>query len=260
MHRRLLLLGFTFILFTSLSFGQGDPYRAEVGFQVGSNIYHGNVNTIADLEHIAKNLGNQTLDIGTTFRYRVNKRIALRAGYDYSKVKGSYRYKDSEDIYSAQLNNPIHMMDIWGEFNFFDLENNPYRPFSKKYSPYIFAGIGGMILPKYELQQGGNFTSSIPFGIGFKLKFAERLNLNLRLTNRLMLADGMEGLKEFDNPPPITQSNFMNNDLLSGITFGITYDFWVNDCGCIESTFGRNKKPTEHKLPKVKREKKDKKK
>ncbi len=260
--RYTLFFSLFFLFFIPYGFGQTDPYRAEMGFQTGVNLYAGDVNTIADLRSFVRNTQNLSLDYGVTFRYRVNKRIAFRAGYDFTGVDGVYKYIDGEGDYSTSLKNSIHLFDLWSEFNFYDLENNPYRPFSKKYSPYIFAGLGMMYSPHYSfapIENQNKHSFSIPFGVGFKWKFAPRLNLNARLTSRLMMNDGLEAISDFDAREPFNTNNFMNYDLLSGFTIGITYDFWMKDCGCVENSFSKGKKPYEQKLPKAKKESKEKK-
>ena len=117
------LLSIILMLFANSALGQDDPFRAEIGLQVGANSYSGDVNTIADLNNYTKNLDNLSTEVGMLFRYRFSKRLALRAGYEFSSVKGNYRYRDGNEQYRVILNNPLHAVDIWGEFNFFDLEN-----------------------------------------------------------------------------------------------------------------------------------------
>ncbi|MHB9056022.1 MAG: DUF6089 family protein [Paludibacteraceae bacterium] len=236
-------------------FSQDDPYKAEIGLQTGLNIYSGDVNSIADRELFLSNLQNMKPDFGAMFRYRFNQRLALRFGYDYTSVKGNYTYRDNSGIYSATLNNPLHVIDLWGEFNFFDLENNPYKLYSKRYSPYIFAGFGGMVMPQYKDSEGKNYTLTFPFGVGFKMKFAQRWNFNIQLTNRLLLGDDLEGMLQFDNPLPKTISNPMNHDLHSGISIGFSYDFWTRNCNCNESSFSKSRKPASQRIVKQKRPK-----
>ncbi len=237
---------------------QGDPYRAEIGFQTGLNLYSGDVNTIADLSSYSQNLKNLKPDLGLFFRYRFNQRLAARIGYDYTSVKGAYQFTDQAATHQVNLNNPLHVFDLWGEFNFFDLENNPHKRFSKRFSPFIFAGAGGMLMPEYlSPESNSNFTFTIPFGVGFKMKISERWNFNAQFTNRLLLGDNLEGLSEFDNPLPKTEANPMNNDLLSGISIGLSFDFWNRDCDCPGGTFNTGKKPAAQKTVKQKRSKKD---
>ena len=254
--QKIVFLSLLLIINRLPAISQNDPYRAEIGLQTGLNIYSGDVNSIADRRLYLSNLQNVRPDIGAMFRYRFNQRLALRAGYDYTSAKGEYSFRDAAGTYTATLNNPLHVFDLWGEFNFFDLENNPYKRFSKKYSPFIFAGLGGMIMPRYKDTEGRNYTLTIPFGVGFKMKFAQRWNFNVQVTNRLLLGDDLEGLTPYDNPIPQTGFNPLNHDLLSGISIGFSYDFWTRDCDCPGSTYDKGRKPAAQKTVKQKEPKK----
>lgn len=253
--RKSVLLSLILFAFTIFAWGQDDPYRAEIGFQAGLNGYTGDVNSIADLNLLGKNLKNVQGDFGLMFRYRFNQRLALRLGYDYTKVKGIYAYRDGAETYSATLNNRLHLADLWGEFNFFDLENNPYKRFSKRYSPFIFAGIGMVLTPGYKSVEPRNSVFTVPLGVGFKWKMAEKLNFNIQYTHRLALGDHLEGKPEFDNPIPKTTANLLNNDKLSGLSIGISYDFWVRSCDCPGGTFDNSRKPAAQKTVKQKKPK-----
>ena len=250
---KIVLLSLMLILSYLPVFSQNDPYRAEIGLQTGLNIYSGDVNSIANQDLYFSNLQNMKSGIGGIFRYRFNQRLAIRLGYDFTTAKGNYLYRDAAGTYSAMLNNRLHVMDVRGEFNFFDLENNPYKRFSKRYSPFIFAGFGGMVMPGYKNSEGKNYTFTMPFGVGFKMKFEQRWNLNLQLANHLLLGDNLEGKVQFDNPLTRTEFNPMNHDMLSGFSIGFSYDFWTRNCDCNENSFAAGRKPASHKTVKPKK-------
>ncbi len=116
------------------------------------------------------------------------------------------------------------MLKFCGEFNFFDLERNPYKRLSKTFSPYIFAGVGVIY--------SDSLKASIPFGIGMKVKLSHRWNLNVQWSNRLSFGDNLEGVNKLNNTSNLNGTNLFNNDLLSTLTLGISYDIWKKDCGC----------------------------
>lgn len=248
--RKSVLLSLILYILSSPVWGQNDPYRAEIGFQTGLNLYSGDVNSISDLGLYGKNFNNQNADFGLMLRYRFNKRLAVRLGYDYTKVKGNYLYRDAAETFTATLNNPLHLVDFWGEFNFFDLENNPYKRFSKRFSPFIFAGVGMVFTPEYKSEEPKSSPLTIPFGAGFKWKMADKLNFNIQYTSRWVIGDFLEGKPEFDNPIPKTTSNPMNNDRLSGISIGFSYDFWTRDCDCPGGTLDKGRKASPQKIVK----------
>jgi len=54
-------------------------------------------------------------------------------------------------------------------------------------------------------------------------------------TNRLMFSDNLEGLEgagKFDNPAELNGSNIFNNDMLSTLSIGITFNIWKKKCDC----------------------------
>lgn len=255
--RKSVLLSLILLITHVTSWGQEDSYRAEIGMQGGLNVYSGDVNTIADLGLYSENMKYLNADFGILLRYRFNQRLALRLGYDYTKVKGNYAYKDGVGIYTATLHNPLHVFDLCGEFNFFDLDNNPYKKFSKRFSPFLFVGIGGILTPDFKSEEtGSNFTTTIPYGFGLKWKMGGKWNFNAQVTSRLLMGDNLEGKISYDNPFPKTISNPLNNDLFTGFSVGFTYDFWMKDCNCPQTVSA--KRPTSQKTVKQKKPKKGK--
>jgi len=230
--RKTVLLIFTMVFILCVPARSQDEYRAEIGVQGGGNIYAGDVNTIARLDYFVQNMKNIQPDFGAFFRYRFNPRTALRLGYDYSSVNGLYKFSETT---SQMLSQQLHILDFTGEYNFFDLENDPYKRYSKKFSPYIFAGLGVMLMPNTMNIYNKKYSAIFPFGIGLKVKIAQRWNFNLQWANNLLLGDNLEGLlMMYDSNIDSWKSriNPMNNDLLSGINMGISFDFWKKGCNC----------------------------
>ena len=62
--RLTVLLSVILMLFSNSALGQDDPFRAEIGLQVGANSYSGDVNTIADLNNYTKNLDKLSTEVG----------------------------------------------------------------------------------------------------------------------------------------------------------------------------------------------------
>lgn len=193
-------------------------YKAEIGANTGVSYYLGEANN--------QLFTNMRPTFGGFFRYKLNSRIAFKAELTSTSVSG----KDF-------ITNNIYIGDILGEFNFFDLENNPYKRFSKTYSPYIFTGISLMtdVFQSQILPEVG-----IPFGFGIKIMLGTRWNLNAQWTNRLLLADNLEGTSEtkgsdiYNNPKALNGSNLLNNDLISTFTVGISYSIWKEGCDCLD--------------------------
>lgn len=209
-----------------------DEYRAEIGVAGGGSYYLGDANNLS--------FKNMQIDYGAFFRYRFNPRMALKVEFSSTKIGGDFNYLNNQTI---TINNAVNAFDLTGEFNFFDLEKNEYKRFSKIFSPYIFAGVG-MMNYSYADSTGGKSNStgiSIPFGIGMKVMLGKRWNLNVQWTNRLLFADNLEGLPKLNNPNGFNGNNPFNNDLLSTVTVGISFDIWKKQCDCENATVKKDK-------------------
>ena len=200
--------------FSYLSAQKNSDYRLEIGLMGGISSYMGDANKTF--------YGNIAPTYGGLIRYRFDTRFAVRGEYSWTETIGGKDYLD--------FANPVHTMDLCGEFNFFDLEQSKYKRFSKIYTPYIFLGIGGML---YD-DDGASFGLSFPFGVGFKLKMGNRVNLNIQLSNRLLFKDNLEGIPEYNDPYGLNGSNPLNNDFLSSLTIGVTFNLWARKCECIK--------------------------
>ncbi len=192
---------------------QRNDYRAEIGLLGGAAYYLGDAN-LTPFKHT-------TANYGALFRYRFTTRLAARA-----ELSRTTLYGGSDELAFSQAAN---LLDLCGEFNFFDLEKNEYKRFSKTFAPYLFVGVGAM---NYTYEGASAFGVSIPFGIGIKVKLGGRLNFNAQFSNRLLLKDDLEGMAVYNDPYGLNGSNFMNNDLLSTLTVGFTYDIWKKGCDC----------------------------
>jgi len=209
-----------FLLITNsmFMFGQKDTYLAEIGVSGGVSFYKGDGSSslFSNLQPV----------YGGLLRYNINPAFALCFDLSRTSIKGSYI--DSNVTYTFKNQNDA--LDVLVEFNFFDLEqikNNDNQ--ERKLSPYIFAGYG---LLKYSYENQSKLNPQFPFGIGLKYKLKNRWNLNLQWTNRVLFADDMEGKAQLNDKFKLNGSNFFNNDVLSGITLSVTFDFLKKPCNC----------------------------
>lgn len=193
-----------------------DEYKAEIGVNTGLTSYIGETNKTL--------FSNVRIAYSGYLRYRFDNRFAAKAELVRATVAGS-----------GIVDNPIFAGDICGEFNFFDLEQNPYKRFSKTLSPYVFLGLS-MVTEVYNTQKFPEF--GFPFGIGLKVKLNKRWNLNAQWTNRLIFADNLEGytapnvISNYNNPSGLNGSNILNNDLVMTYTVGLSFDIWKKQCDC----------------------------
>jgi hypothetical protein len=202
------------IIFASVSFcathAQQPFYRMEFGAWAG--VCSETSSTLYNTLHPA---------YGAMFRYKFDKRWALR--FD----GGAYNlYSVFNDIVTkkrTEYTNSLIVSDLVFEFNFFDYEINEFNRHARRFTPYIFAGGGATT---YEFESKREFAPLITFGVGFKYKIAPRWNLNIHYIHYLSFNDRLDGVYELSDIHEVKGSNFLNKDMISAITVGITFDFW----------------------------------
>ena len=159
------------------------------------------------------------------YRQKFNPRLAAHLSWNSTIVAGSGLIDDV----NIPFNNRVNAFDLAGEFNFFSYERKEYLPFSKTFTPFVFAGVGGVL--------GDSVGVSIPFGVGFKMMLGDRLNLNIMWSNRLMFNDNLEGKADFNDHAGLNGTNIFNNDMLSTLSVGITLNIWKKKCDCSSESF-----------------------
>jgi len=196
-----------------------DQYLAEIGVTAGNGYYLGDANEMP--------FKNSSLVYGSVFRYRIDPRLSVRVEWNHGTVEGKYFNSTGETL---NFGNSFNAVDINGEFNFFDLMQKSNSRNSKKYSTYIFAGLGTTI---YANESSNTVTAfSIPFGVGFKYKVSTRFNVNLQWNMRWLSSDDLEAVNDLNNAQRLNGSNPLNKDFFSTVTLGITFDFLKKPCDC----------------------------
>jgi hypothetical protein len=213
---RYAITGFLLLL-AGLVNAQEDTYFAEIGVHGGSSYYLGDANNVL--------FKNAQLSYGLIYRQKFNPRLAAHLSWNSTIVAGSGLIDDV----NIPFNNRVNAFDLAGEFNFFSYERKEYLPFSKTFTPFVFAGVGGVL--------GDSVGVSIPFGVGFKMMLGDRLNLNIMWSNRLMFNDNLEGKADFNDHAGLNGTNIFNNDMLSTLSVGITLNIWKKKCDCSSESF-----------------------
>ena len=86
----------------------------------------------------------------------------------------------------------------------------------KRISPYLSLGLGAT----YSTSK--NFVPNIPISFGAKYKINRRLNLALEMRARMMLGDGVDGLKDLYG---VESGVLKNNDWCPTLMLSISYEF-----------------------------------
>jgi len=204
-------------LFSANVFSQIN-YHAEIGVFGGGSYYIGDANS--------QLFDNMQQTYGGFFRYNLNPRFALKA--ELTKVNKIVGPNNSF------VNKTVNIGNLCAEFNFFDLEIDESNRFGKQFSPYIFTGIGG-VTDIYLKQKAPKVC--LPFGVGIKIKLADRWTLVAQWENMLLFSDNLEANPKYNNTNNLNGSNIFNNDLLSTITVGISFNFWEKRCNCLNNTY-----------------------
>lgn len=218
------------LLEAGLMNAQEDTYFAEIGVHGGSSYYLGDANNVL--------FKNAQLSYGLIYRQKFNPRLAAHLSWNSTTVAGDGLITNGT---SFPYSNRVNAFDLAGEFNFFSYERKEYLPFSKTFTPFVFAGVGTVIGDSIETRLSKKnslpFGVSIPFGVGFKMMIGDRLNLNVIWSSRMMFSDDLEGKKVFNDHAELNGTNIFNNDMLSTLTVGITLNIWKKKCDCSSESF-----------------------
>lgn len=187
-------------------------YRLEIGGHGGGNFYIGDANPTT----LFSDMGAM---YGAIVRYNTNYRYALKANVFKGSVSGNVS-ADNPNIPGLE-NDVSFQTDYYDigfnvEFNFFPYTRED-EPKASALSPYIFTGAGTTIIPS------GDIIFNIPFGLGVKYMVAERLNIGAEFGMRKLFSDNLENRMVIDDPNESNESNFINNDYYSNISFFITF-------------------------------------
>jgi len=226
-----------------LAYAEERPYLCEIGLQGGAGYYVGDATP-----HIFSDVRET---YGVHFRYKFTRRWALQVKGMTQRITGNekiWQHHTAAD--STMWTNRLINMDVMAECNFFRLGmKNPYDSRIKPYTPYIFLGVGVAVyggmqtIPAGALDAKGQKTKDkmdlittkgtvpfshvaayIPFGIGFKWKFHERLGLNIAWQHNLYIADNLEGRDELDNSYNLNGNNILNCDLTGQFTVSLVLE------------------------------------
>jgi hypothetical protein len=188
----------------------------DFGVLFGGAYYNGEINP-------TRQFYKPSLSYGAFIRQNLNKRFALRFSGYYSHLKGNVN--DFPDRVTHYIPPPREsfskqVLDLTGqlEFNFL-----PYITGERNFlrSTYVSGGLG------YGLFSGSSNSLLIPFGVGAKMNFGERLSAGIEWSFRKTFADDID-----DYPNLLGNTLINNNDWYSFFGLFISYKFvkFAADC------------------------------
>ncbi|PXV62817.1 hypothetical protein CLV62_11733 [Dysgonomonas alginatilytica] len=219
-------------LFSSVN-GFCQEYEYEIGGMTGISSYMGDANKTNLFQ-------SPNFALGAVFRYNKNFRWAYKANLVVGGVSGDTR--KSGNVFPNQQNTSFSrtFYELGGqvEYNFFHYSDKYQYLGTRKFSPYIFTGLGFTVGSGDETFFGMN----LPLGIGLKYKWKDRLNLGFEFSFRKLFGDSFDvtskkGDLSLDDPYNIKSSFFKNKDWYLLTMFSVTWDFGLRSKSCVDSLY-----------------------
>ena len=193
---------------------RAQAYKYEIGAAVGIGAYVGDANT--------NPFHKPGAAYGVIFRQNINYRWAIKYDLATTRMRGTteglgYAFPDG---LKYSFSRQVLDFGAQAEFNFFSYGVGESYKETRRFSPYITAGIGFTAVPR---KGDGYFNLNIPLGVGLKYKIGTRWNIGLEFTMRKTLGDKLDG-KALKDPYRISSKIFKNTDWYSLTIFTISYD------------------------------------
>ncbi len=212
-------------LFTGNIFAQ--QYLYEVGVTGGAAFYSGDANNYSLFQQ-------PKAVMGVMIRRNLNFRTALKldvlqATVGNSTLNSSNVLPGNTTLDGLKFKSKFYDVNAHLEYSFFSYSDSFEFKQTRRFTPYIFAGMGYTQVSSPQSMGRLNF----PFGVGVKLKIGRRLNVGAEYSVSLLMSDRLEGLSALDSPYGIsTGSGFKNNDIYSYLKVYLTFDIIQKGCNC----------------------------
>ncbi len=203
-------------------------YKYEIGGAVGTSFYMGDVNRTKFYLH--PGIAN-----GFLFRYNINFHWGIKANIFAGNISG--KSEDSGNLFPFAHHGSFHRtlaeLGIQVEFNFFPYSDRYAYLGTKIFTPYLFTGVGGTYATGEKFFMGAN----IPFGIGFKYKLKNRMNIGIEFSMRKLFSDDFDVTQKgtgwnLDTPYGIRSSILKNQDWYSFTMIFLTWEFSRREDPC----------------------------
>lgn len=174
------------------------PLLSPFSFYVGGGItaYAGDLSTPPDFTN-QKNHLTPLVNLGIS--YRLTHYISLRADINGFQLY-SQPANNSDQLVGFKSNNVEGSLILVHEF----ISKSSIENYTRKFSPYIFGGIGGVLFQPRAIEDDSNLLSAndttvnnfarvIPAGVGFKYYLHESINIELEGGLRITQTDDIDG-------------------------------------------------------------------
>lgn len=216
------------LLFSCTTLQAQDDYKYEIGGMVGTAFYMGDANK-------TKLYQNAGLAGGIIFRYKKDLHWAVKSSFALGHVSGDTSNSGNAFPFAqhASFDRLFYELGSQIEFNFFSFSDQFAYLGTKRFTPYVFTGVG------MTLGSGKKtfIDANIPIGLGLKYKWNSRINIGFEFSFRKLFSDSFDVTNNsnsmLDNPYKIDSSAFKNKDWYSLTMFSITWDFGLRTCPCL---------------------------
>jgi len=203
-------------------------YKFETGAAAGISSYMGDVNRTNFIYHPG-------ITTGLLFRYNINFHWALKSDILAGKVSGDTRHTDNifPSGSQATFRRTFAEAGTQAEFNFLPYSDKYRYMGTRSYTPYLFVGAG----ITYAAGEMDYIGPNMPFGVGFKFKLKNRLNVAIECSIRKLFGDNFDVTQKtqswsLDQPYGIGSSTFKNRDWYSITMLCLTWDFGLREDPC----------------------------
>lgn len=196
-YQKLLLLSTCLLWWISPALSQ----TWELGVGAGASTYTGDLNPDQPFKFSGPAAGGFV-------RINLDPYWAIGMHYNYGRVEASDARSSRADFQQRNLKfyTPMHEASAQVDFNFMEYFSGGG---GKAFTPYIFAGIGGVIFnPKVKLNDEvrplrlyrtedqlypyRNYAITVPYGAGLKIRIQSNLSLNTQIGFRTVYTDYLD--------------------------------------------------------------------
>ena len=202
--------------------GQGFMPNADFGGFAGVSYYFGDINP-------RKQFYEPGLSLGALLKHNLTEHHSLRVNVFWGQLKGNdIDFKNEyQQMRSFSFETTLLDCHIGYEFNF-----TPYIVNRRviSHTTYIFGAIGYSIILSSSTDMASNHLT-LPFGVGYKYRFNERVTLGCEWGLRKAFSDTIDGLL---NPGPDGSGKLThNNDWYSFVGLYLTFRVFVKGSVCL---------------------------
>ena len=195
-------------------------FVGEIGLLGGVSYYNGDANSTTPF------LENHPA-FGGIFRIKLTQFVSLKLDVLRGTVSGNtanFPNKFPKDV-QVQFERTFWEAGTQFELNFFKYGPETWDRDVLWHTPYILLGPG---LALYKGYEGNTFAPNLAFGLGYKYKLLDRLNIGVEWSMRKLFRDDFDVTDPFneilDNPYGTGHSRIKNNDWYSCAFVFLTLD------------------------------------